>query len=174
MESIVLRLNNMYLPVSFDCMGTIFVSNNAEGNKLVCMVTRGGERMMYKKLSLALGKSIEVEYLSGGLSANVFSEKEYYVSTESIFVKDVGIELQIGDKILSAPFQKNGSLSVVVTVVKGKVIVNFGGITAENELLDYYYGQMVLNDRLIISLKNLEQISKPFNVRIYKNGNCSI
>lgn len=170
MENIVLKLNDVCFSVPIDGTGTFSVSNNADGNKMVCMIIRNAEVLMYEEILLKLGMSIEIKYLSGQLIEDS-SEMEYYISTEYLDVEDVGIELEMKDRVLSAPFIKNGSLSVMVTVVKGKVIVNFGGITSENELLDFYCGQMHLNDRLRISLKGLEQISKPFNIRKYKNCN---
>ncbi len=62
--------------------------------------------------------------------------------------------------------------SVLITVNKGECTLNVGGMTPDNELLDYYYSMLSVGDNISISLKNLTQISKPICKR--PSNGCDI
>lgn len=79
-----------------------------------------------------------------------------------------GIEVIIGDSVIRTPFIKGGVQSVVITVNKGKCTMKVGGMTPDNELLDYYDSELSVGDKISISLKNLKQISEPICKRPFK------
>jgi len=56
----------------------------------------------------------------------------------------------------------------MITVNRNECTIRVGGMTPDNELLDYYYSVLNVGDDVSISLKYLRQISEPICKRPFK------
>lgn len=165
MTFVVLQVNEISLYIPINKVGILSVSNNKGENEFVYLVRDNIDQ----RRPLYLGDKIEIKLISlSSVDAPSYFElpDDFCMHTDK-WDDNIpeGIEVRIKDEVISAPFIKGGALSVMITVNKGTVDINIGGITKDVHLLDYYRSEMNVNDVMTISLKGLHQISKPINSR---------
>lgn len=180
MRFTILKINEVPLYIPSNKVGLVSVCNNKNGTEIHCFVKESIDqkrtlhienRFDVKLISLDSTSTPSQFKLPDGFIKNInsnYSDKEETISE--------GIEVIKGSKIISVPFITGGVLSVMITVSKNKCTINVGGMTPDNELLDYYYSVLSVGDNISISLKNLNQISEPTCKRTfrgcdYKNRN---
>ncbi len=177
MKFTLFKINELPLSIPSNKVGIVSICNNKDKTELHCYE----KDSIDEKIELYNGSKLDVKLISlctPGVRSkfklpcsfihNVDSSEKDKALTE-------GIEIMMGDTTINAPFIKGGTLSVLITVNKGECTLNVGGITPDNELLDYYYAVLKAGDNIVISLKNLKQISvptckRPFQGCNYRNG----
>lgn len=161
MASVILQVNEILLYIPTNKVGIVSIANNKGGSEFVCLVKDN----INQRRSLHLGNRIDIKLISLN-SDHLASDFELpddfcmHINEKNDDIQE-GIEVRIKDKVISAPFIEGGALSVMITVNKGKVDINFGGITKDSRLLDYYYSWINVDDIITISLKGLDQVSRP-------------
>jgi hypothetical protein len=171
MKSIALKLNTATFFIPSDGTGVFSIYNNESGTQLECYIKdktkireqlTTGDRIHFRLVSL---DSDNVDNL---ICEPRLSEHDNHEAGKGV----EGMEFRVNDRIICAPFMEQGAVNVTITVVRGEVIVDFGGITEDKILLDYYHGTMGLGDNVTVGIKRLEQISEPLNKRQYVSCNA--
>jgi len=173
MRFTILKINGSTLYIPTDKVGIVSVCNNKEGSELVCLVKESTEQ----RRSLHIGDRLEIELIAQNSIETPSKFKladnfntgldENYPGKGT--TNPEGMEVVIGSRFFCIPFIPGGVSSVMLTVNKGRSTINLGGMTPDNELLDYYYSELDVGDSIIISLKNLNKISEPIRKRKFKD-----
>ncbi len=173
MRFTILKINGRTLYVPTDNVGIVSACNTKDGSELVCLVKESTEQ----RRSLHIGDRLEIELIAQNSIETPSKLKlpdnfntgldENYAKKGTI--NSEGMEVVIGSRVFCMPFLPGGVVSVMLTVNKGKSTVNLGGMTPDNELLDYYFSELDVGDNIIITLKNLNKISEPIRKRKFKD-----
>ena len=84
---------------------------------------------------------------------------------------DIGFELNINGKTISAPINGKSVINIVFTKLKNDLTeVRFGGMNESLELLDYYDYNMTVGEVASIEFKQMSDFSVPVNRGTLKCG----
>ena len=84
---------------------------------------------------------------------------------------DIGFELNINGKTISAPINGKSVINIVFTKLKNNSTeVHFGGMNESLELLDYYNDNMSFGEVASIEFKEISDFSIPVNRGTLKCG----
>lgn len=170
MKYTILKINEIPLCIPSTHVGVVSVCNNKNGTEFRCLVKDDVDQ----KRTLQIGNSFNVKFISLDstdtprqfkLPDNFIKNKNYSDQEETT---SEGIEVITRDSTISAPFIKGGVQSVMITVNRNECTIRVGGMTPDNELLDYYYSVLNVGDDVSISLKYLRQISESICKRPFK------
>jgi hypothetical protein len=170
MRFTILKINEFPLYIPLDNVGVVSVCNNKNGTEFHCFV----KDSIDQKRKLHLGNRLDIDLVSldSSNSPTQFRLPDDFIKSINYSSKEEGIsdgiEVKIGDSMISTPFIEGEVQSVLITVNKGECSLKVGGMTSDNELLDYYYSMLSVGDNISISLKSLTQISKPICRRPFK------
>ncbi len=173
MKFTVLKINEHLLYFSSTEVGVVSICNNKNGTEFCCYERNSID----EKRKLYLGNRLDINLISLNsihapskfkLPGNFIENADYSDNNEAI---PAGMEITIRDTTINAPFIKDGVQSVLITINKNECTINVGGMTPDNEMLDYHYSALKPGDSISISLKNLMQISEPICKRPFKG--CS-
>lgn len=175
MNFTILKINGSPLYIPTNKVGIVSVCNNKDGSELVCLVKESTEQ----RRSLHIGDRLEIELIAQNSietpsklklpdNFNIGLDENYPGKGKT---SSEGMEIVIGSRVICMPFLPGGVLSVMLTVNKGRSTINLGGMTPDNELLDYYYSELAVGDSITISLKNLNNTSEPIRKRKFKDFN---
>lgn len=173
MRFTILEINELPLYIPLDTVGVISVCNNKNGIEFHCFV----KDSIDQKRKLHMGNRLDIDLVSldSPNSPTQFRLPDDFIRSINYSSKEErgsdGIEIKIGDSIISIPFVKGEVQSVLITVYKGECSLRVGGMTSDNELLDYYYSILSVGDNISVSLKSLTEISKPICKRPFKGCN---
>lgn len=77
-------------------------------------------------------------------------------------LSNLGIELKQSGKLIAAPFDYEGVLTITITKRRNdKVELRFGGMNEAMEMLDYHEGTLSFDEMITITCKEVGAIQPP-------------